>query len=42
MPELPDIDVYVDVQNRLPVQISGSLRPIGRGNLKLKRVVLRE
>ena len=37
-----DIDVYVDVQSRVPVQISGSLRPMGRGHLKLKSAALRE
>lgn len=36
-----DIDVYVDVQARLPVQVSGSLRPVGRGHLKLKEAVLK-
>lgn len=37
-----DIDVYVDVQRRVPVQVSGSLRPLGRGHLKLKEAVLRK
>ena len=35
-----DIDVYVDVQTRVPVQVSGSLRTLGRGHLKLKEAVL--
>jgi hypothetical protein len=33
-----EIEVFLDVRSRVPVQISGDLRPLGRGHLKLKQV----
>ena len=36
-----DLEVFVSVRDRVPLQISGDLRPIGRGHLKLKHVQLK-